>query len=122
MVKEKEKITKSNNENAKTEKVSKAKKIVKKKEKKNNSTMTFKSEFKKIKWPTKKEMVKYSISTIIFIIFFAVFFSLFLLFFLAEGSLITSGALPSVTQSPVRITFDMVSSLGASNIISESAS
>ena len=74
MVKEKEKITKSNNENAKTEKVSKAKKIVKKKEKKNNSTMTFKSEFKKIKWPTKKEMVKYS--TIIFIIFFAVFFLL----------------------------------------------
>ena len=35
-----------------------------------------KSEWKRVKWPTKKEMVKYSISTIIFIIFFAVFFLL----------------------------------------------
>ena len=35
-----------------------------------------KSEFKKVRWPSKKEMVKYSIATISFIIFFALFFSL----------------------------------------------
>lgn len=35
-----------------------------------------KSEFKKVHWPRKKEMVKYSIATIIFIIFCALFFYL----------------------------------------------
>ncbi len=33
-----------------------------------------KKEMEKVKWPSKKEMVKYSITTIIFIIFFALFF------------------------------------------------
>lgn len=33
-----------------------------------------KKEMQKVKWPTKKEMIKYSITTIIFIIFFGVFF------------------------------------------------
>ena len=33
-----------------------------------------KSEFKKVRWPSKKEMIKYSIATITFIIFFALFF------------------------------------------------
>ncbi len=33
-----------------------------------------KGELKKVKWPTKKEMLKYTLSTLIFIIFFAVFF------------------------------------------------
>lgn len=41
---------------------------------KNKPFREFKSEFSKIKWPTKKEMVKYSIATISFVIFFAVFF------------------------------------------------
>ena len=31
-------------------------------------------EMKKVKWPTKKEMVKYTISTLAFIILFALFF------------------------------------------------
>ena len=35
-----------------------------------------KSEFKKVRWPNKKEMLKYSIATIVFIIFFALFFYL----------------------------------------------
>ena len=35
-----------------------------------------KSEFKKVRWPNKKEMLKYSIATIAFILFFAVFFYL----------------------------------------------
>ena len=33
-----------------------------------------KDEIKKVKWPTKKEMVKYTISTLAFIILFALFF------------------------------------------------
>lgn len=35
-----------------------------------------KSEFKKVHWPSKKDMVKYSIATIFFIIFCALFFYL----------------------------------------------
>ena len=35
-----------------------------------------KSEFKKVRWPSKKEMVKYSIATIVFILFFLAFFSI----------------------------------------------
>ena len=33
-----------------------------------------KSEFNKVHWPSKKEMLKYSLATILFIIFFALFF------------------------------------------------
>lgn len=33
-----------------------------------------KKELFKVKWPNKKDMVKYSIATIIFVIFFACFF------------------------------------------------
>lgn len=33
-----------------------------------------KSEMKKVKWPTKKEMMKYTISTLSFIVLFALFF------------------------------------------------
>lgn len=35
-----------------------------------------KSEFKKVRWPNRKEMIKYSIATISFILFFALFFYL----------------------------------------------
>jgi preprotein translocase subunit SecE len=35
-----------------------------------------KKELGKVKWPTKKDMVKYSISTICFVVFFAAFFYL----------------------------------------------
>ena len=31
-------------------------------------------EFSKVKWPSKKDMVKYSVATIVFVIFFALFF------------------------------------------------
>jgi preprotein translocase subunit SecE len=34
-----------------------------------------KKEMIKVRWPKKKEMVTYSIATIIFVIFFALFFS-----------------------------------------------
>ena len=33
-----------------------------------------KSEMKKVKWPTKKEMLKYTISTLCFVILFALYF------------------------------------------------
>ena len=33
-----------------------------------------KSEFEKVHWPTKKDMVKYSIATIVFVIFCGLFF------------------------------------------------
>ena len=33
-----------------------------------------KKELSKVKWPNKKDMVRYSIATIIFVIFFASFF------------------------------------------------
>jgi len=33
-----------------------------------------KSEMKNVKWPTRKEMVKYSIATLVFIVAFALFF------------------------------------------------
>lgn len=35
-----------------------------------------KKEMKNVKWPTKKEMVKYSLATLIFIVAFALFFGL----------------------------------------------
>lgn len=45
-----------------------------------------KAEMKKVKWPTKKEMVKYSITTLLFILLFAGFFYLIdVLFALLKG-------------------------------------
>ena len=71
MVKEKKQVKEQ--ETKLTEK--KTKKVVKKaKVKKPKDTITFKSEVSKIKWPSKKQMVKYSIATIVFVIFFAAFF------------------------------------------------
>jgi len=61
------------------------------KKKKNKTTKTsflkqVKAEMKKVKWPTRKEMVKYSITTLLFILFFAVFFYLIdILFAMLKG-------------------------------------
>ncbi len=62
---------KKDKENKKNNKVKKDKKAPVNKE---SWLMGVKSEFKKVRWPNKKEMVKYSIATISFIIFFALFF------------------------------------------------
>ena len=35
-----------------------------------------KSEFKKVHWPTRKELIKYSIATFLFVIFLGIFFYL----------------------------------------------
>ena len=83
MVKEKKVVKKeTTKKEEKNEKVNKVVKGEKKSDIKNKETKkttlghktTLKSEFNKIKWPTKKEMIKYSIATIVFIIFFALFF------------------------------------------------
>lgn len=54
------------------------KKNTKTKSKTNNKKTSFikevRKEMSKVKWPSRKEMVKYSFATISFIIFFAVFF------------------------------------------------
>ena len=78
--KEVEKVTKEIEKKDKKKDNKKNKKDNKKKEdkkpevKKESWWHGVKSEFKKVRWPSKKEMIKYSIATIAFIIFFAVFF------------------------------------------------
>ena len=79
-----ENIKKSNEKKNVTEKSNK--KVVSKKNKNKDNKNVSKKHFKffkevkneldKVKWPSKKDMVKYSIATIVFIIFFAVFFYL----------------------------------------------
>ena len=33
-----------------------------------------KSELKKVKWPTKKDIIKYTISTLVIVVFFSIYF------------------------------------------------
>lgn len=62
---------------AKKEKIKKPKKEKKeKKVKQENYFAGVRSELSKVKWPEKKEVFKYTISTIIFIIFLVIFFLL----------------------------------------------
>jgi len=80
MVKEEKKVkTKTKKETTKEVKAKDMKKgasKIKKKASNQGVFATFRSELKKIKWPTKKEMIKYSIATVAFVIFFAIFFYL----------------------------------------------
>lgn len=70
------KVEEKNKINNKKEKSSK-KKENKKVSKKQESFFTgVKKEMKKVRWPLKSEMVKYSIATLSFIIFFGIFFTL----------------------------------------------
>lgn len=66
--KDKKKVNKKDNKNKKDKKV--------KKHKKNSFFKEVRLEVSKVKWPSKKDMVKYSIATIAFVIFFALFFYL----------------------------------------------
>ncbi|HIS90361.1 MAG TPA: preprotein translocase subunit SecE [Candidatus Faecisoma merdavium] len=73
----KEKTTKKVSTSKKEEKVSKTVKNTKKAKTKKESFFTgVKKEMGKVRWPLKKEMIKYSIATLSFIIFFALFFTL----------------------------------------------
>ena len=77
LVKEMEKVSKEVDKKEKKNKKDNKKKEEKKTEVKKESWWHgVKSEFKKVRWPSKKEMFKYSIATIIFILFFAAFFSI----------------------------------------------
>lgn len=84
-----EELNKVNGKSSKTKKAEKTKskktESTKKKDskktvktKKHSKIVTFfkevKKEVSKVKWPSKKEMVKYSVATIVFILFFGVFF------------------------------------------------
>lgn len=79
MVKETKKEVKKTNKKV----VSKKKQNTKKAEKKQKVSFFkrignwIKSVFKevsKVKWPSRKEMIKYSVTTIVFVLFFALFF------------------------------------------------
>ena len=75
-------IDKIKNENKKRKTTKEVKKDNKKKDVKKVKTKKkhfkflreVKAEMAKVKWPSKKDMIKYSIATIIFVIFFALFF------------------------------------------------
>lgn len=77
VLKELDKITKEDEKKNK-KKVEKKKNNVKKDKKpvvrKESWWAGVKQEFKNVRWPNKKEMIKYSIATITFIVFFALFF------------------------------------------------
>jgi len=86
MVKETKKTIKNTKKDVKTKSTStsKTKKRTKKVETKKTNAGIFKKignwfksvwkEVSKVKWPSKKEMIKYSIATIGFVVFFALFF------------------------------------------------
>ena len=67
--KEKKEVTKEKKKDVKGKKDNK-----KVKPKKKHFLGEVRSEMAKVKWPSKKDMIKYSIATIIFVIFFALFF------------------------------------------------
>ena len=68
----KEKVNKKVNKEKKT----KEKKVKKTKTPKENYFVGVRNELSKVKWPSKKEVFKYTIATIIFIVVLVVFFIL----------------------------------------------
>lgn len=74
MVKEKENTKITKNKEVKKEKNKKKK--TKTKVKKESFFVGVRTELSKVKWPTKKEVLKYTFSTIVFIIFLVLFFVL----------------------------------------------
>lgn len=73
MSKKEEKVSKKDKISKKTKNT---KKIKKEKVKKELFLTGVKKEMGKVRWPLKKEMIKYSIATLSFIIFFGIFFTL----------------------------------------------
>lgn len=80
MVKEEKNTKKKNTKTTKEvkkdtkKKASQIKKVAVKPAKKEGWFKSVIKEVSKVKWPSKKELVKYSLVTIVFIIFFALFF------------------------------------------------
>lgn len=73
MVKEKKEIKEKTIKESKSKKINKVE-PKKKKNVKKKTNASLKSEISKIKWPEKKDMVKYSVATILFTVFLALFF------------------------------------------------
>lgn len=75
-------LNKIKNETKKKEKTKETKKDNKKKVAKKTVAnkpgfmKEVRNEVKKVKWPSKKDMIKYSIATIVFVVFFGLFFYL----------------------------------------------
>ena len=79
MVKETKKDVKKSNKKVVTKKKQATKKTEKKQKvgffkKISNWIKSIFKEVSKVKWPSKKEMIKYSVTTIVFVLFFALFF------------------------------------------------
>ena len=72
--KEKTKEVKKDTKKKNDSKKKKNTKVKKETKKKASFLKEVRAEVAKVKWPTKKEMVKYSIATIVFVVFFALFF------------------------------------------------
>ena len=70
------KVTAKNEKKVSKKDTKKTKKIKKEKVKKEMFLTGVKKELGKVRWPLKKEMIKYSIATLSFIIFFGLFFTL----------------------------------------------
>lgn len=66
-------MAKAKEENVKKVSKKETKKVVKKDNKK-KYTDEVKTELKKVKWPTREEMIKYSIAVIVFIVLFGLYF------------------------------------------------
>lgn len=62
-------------------------KKIKKKNKRESYISGVKSEMKKVSWPTKKEVLKYTIATVIFILIVLAFFLLIIALFSAVGAM-----------------------------------
>jgi len=74
---EKKEVEKKNSIKEEKKLVKNTKNTSKKKKVKTESFFTgVRKEMKKVRWPLKQEMVKYSVATLSFIIFFALFFTL----------------------------------------------
>lgn len=73
MSKKEEKVSKKDKI---SKKAKNTKKVKKEKVKKEMFLTGVKKEMGKVRWPLKKEMIKYSIATLSFIIFFGLFFTL----------------------------------------------
>ena len=73
MAKEKEEKVKKSVK-VKEEKKEKVKKTPKKKDNKKSYPEEVKGELKKVKWPTKAEMGKYSVAVLLFIVIFGLYF------------------------------------------------
>lgn len=71
---EKQKVTKKETKKVKKSLFKKSNKPKKEKKQKTPFLKEVKSELKKVKWPTKAEMLKYSTATLLFVVIFGAYF------------------------------------------------